>query len=235
MKSGAETLKPAERIIVALDYPSAAPALALADRLGGEVGCFKVGLQLYTAEGPDLVRELRRRGARVFLDLKLHDIPNTVAQAVRSAAALDVQMLTLHLGGGRAMIEAAVAARPEGLLLLGVTVLTSSTEETLRETGVPDPLAQQVERLGRLGVAAGIGGLVASPHEVGLLRREMPAGIRLVIPGIRPAGSDPGDQKRHLTPREAVAAGADYLVIGRPITAAADPAEALGAIVRDLA
>ena len=220
-----------QKIIVALDVPSSEQGLALISALSGAVGFFKIGLQSYTADGQALIRP----AGNVFLDLKLHDIPNTVAKAVEAAGALGVKMLTVHLSGGSEMIRAAVRARKNGMLLLGVTVLTSSTEETLRETGVPQKMSDQVLRLARLGVANGIDGLVASPHEVRVLRDEFGDKIKIVTPGIRPAGSDPGDQKRFATPREAIESGADYLVIGRPITAAPDPREAVDRIVEELA
>jgi orotidine-5'-phosphate decarboxylase len=220
---------PSGRIIVALDVPSERDALRLADQLAGAVGLFKVGLQLFTACGPSLIAALHERGAKVFLDLKFHDIPNTVAHAVESAAHLGVAMTTLHLSGGSAMCQAAAAAaatHPAPPLLLGVTVLTSSSEATLRETGVDSPVEPQVLRLAALGRAAGLRGLVASPLEIGPLRSAHGNGLTLVIPGVRPAGSDPGDQHRIMTPAAAVAAGADYLVIGRPITAAPSPRDA---------
>lgn len=224
----------AEKIIVALDVPSAKEALSLVSLLSDTVAFFKIGLQSYTAEGPALVREVSSV-SKVFLDLKLHDIPNTVAKAVEAADKLGVKMLTLHLSGGSEMIRAAVAARKSDMLLLGVTVLTSSTDETLREIGVPEKASEQVLRLARLGVANGIDGLVASPHEARRLRAEFGDKIKIVTPGIRPAGSEANDQKRFTTPRQAIDEGADYLVIGRPITAAADPLGAVNRIVEELA
>jgi orotidine-5'-phosphate decarboxylase len=220
----------ADKIIVALDVPTEKEGLALINSLSGAVGLFKIGLQQYTAEGPALIRQAEK----VFLDLKLHDIPNTVAKAVEAADRLGIKMLTLHLSGGSEMIRAAVRARKSEMLLLGVTVLTSSTHETLRETGVTEEISGQVLRLAHLGVENGIDGLVASPHEVRALREELGDKIKIVTPGIRPAGADPGDQKRFATPREAIDAGADYLVIGRPITAAADPRSAVEKIVEEL-
>src|SRR5438477_9416788 len=183
----------------------------------------KIGLQLFTAEGPDLVRAIRETGAKVFLDLKLHDIPNTVARAVESAAALEVQMLTLHLCGGSDMIRSAVSVAPDNLLLLGVTVLTSASDETLREIGVTDDVSQQVVRLAEIGAECGIGGVVASAQEIAALRQAIDWSVKLVIPGIRPAGNEEHDQKRTTTPAEAITDGADYLVVGRPITTAPDP------------
>jgi orotidine-5'-phosphate decarboxylase len=227
--------KAADKIIVALDVPTREKALELVDQLGGEISFFKIGLQLYTAEGPEIVRAVLATGAKVWLDLKLYDIPNTVARAVESARTLGVQMLTIHLSGGSEMIRAATAARTNDMLLLGVTVLTSSTEQTLREIGVRDTVEDQVLRLARLGSAAGIDGLVASPHEIKALRDEFADGIKIAVQGIRPTWADPGDQKRFMTPREAIEAGADYIGIGRPITGHARPREAVTAILDELA
>lgn len=229
-------------IIVALDVPDASRALALADVLAPVTGALKVGLELFTAAGPDLVRALRARGASVFLDLKLHDIPHTVARAVEAAVRLEVQMLTVHAAGGRAMLEAAeqaaqAAARAAGQpppLVLGVTVLTSLDDAALAETGVPDPTALQVQRLARLAIGAGLRGLVCSPLEVSALRAALPPAVQLVTPGIRPAGVAAGDQQRILSPREALAAGADWLVIGRPILEAPDPRAAASQILAEL-
>ena len=221
----------AKKIIVALDVPSAEEALSLINALSDSVGFFKIGLQSYTANGPALIRP----AGNVFLDLKLHDIPNTVAKAVEAASALGVKMLTLHLSGGAQMIRAAVGARKNGLLLLGVTVLTSSTDDTLREIGVTEKTTDQVLRLAQLGVANGIDGVVASPQEARALRDAFGGNIKIVTPGIRPVGTDPGDQKRFATPRQAIEAGADYLVIGRPITAAPDPRAAVDRILEELA
>jgi orotidine-5'-phosphate decarboxylase len=223
-----------DRVIVALDYATADDALGLVGRLSGEVSFYKIGLQLYTAAGPDIVRAVAASGARIFLDLKLHDIPNTVAKAVETAAALDVAMLTLHLSGGRRMLEAAAAAAPSGLLLLGVTVLTSSDEATLRETGVQGQVGEQALRLARLGAAAGIGGLIASPHEAQQLRTELGESMKIITPGVRPASAAADDQKRFATPAEAIRNGADYLVIGRPITAHPDPLRALREVVQEI-
>ncbi len=229
-------------IIAALDVPTTERALELAGQLAGAVGAFKVGKELFTAAGPDIVRRLRTTGAAVFLDLKFHDIPNTVAAAVRAAVRLDVQMLTIHASGGRAMMQAAEeAARDEAArkgaappLVLGVTVLTSLDDAALAEVGIAATSAQQVARLARLAVEAGLRGLVCSPLEIGLLRNVLRPTVQLVTPGIRPASADRGDQKRTLTPAEAIAAGANWLVIGRPIIAAPDPAAAARAIVESL-
>lgn len=224
----------AGKIIVALDVPTRAEAVRLVEQLRPQISIFKVGLQLYTAEGPEMVRTILEAGARVFLDLKLHDIPNTVARAVEAAGELGVHMLTIHLSGGRAMIAAAVAARKESLALLGVTVLTSMDQSALRETGVEADLGQHVLRLAQLGTEGGIAGLVASPHEVKLLRDRLHAQIQLVVPGVRPTWAKAADQKRVMTPGETLRAGADYLVIGRPITGHPDPLEAVVKICAEL-
>jgi orotidine-5'-phosphate decarboxylase len=222
------------KIIVALDVPTKKEALELVETLRSQISVFKIGLQLYTAEGPEIVRGISSEGSTVFLDLKLHDIPNTVAKAVESVNRLGVRMLTVHLSGGSEMIRAAIAARRNNMLLLGVTVLTSSTEDTLREIGVQDKVDNQVLRLAKVGVEAGIDGVVASPHEIKTLRREFGDKIKIVVPGIRPSWSEPGDQKRTMTPREALESGADYLVIGRPITAHRNPREAVDKILEEL-
>ncbi|HSR51968.1 MAG TPA: orotidine-5'-phosphate decarboxylase [Acidobacteriota bacterium] len=227
-----------ERIIVALDVPSRQEALGLVERLSGEVGVFKIGLQLFTAQGPEMVREVIERGGEVFLDLKLYDIPNTVASAALEAAKLGARMVTLHAGGGRAMMSAAVervaawsgeTGRPKPLLL-GVTVLTSMDETTLHAAGVARSLREQVLELARQTEGQKMGGIVCSPKEIRLLRG---AGVRLplITPGIRPAGESTHDQARVMTPLKALQAGADYLVIGRPIIRAEDPVQA----ARDIA
>jgi len=226
--------KPADKIIVALDVATKEKALDLVEQLQSEISFFKIGLQLYTAEGPEIVRAVLATGVKVWLDLKLHDIPNTVARAVESASTLGVQMLTIHLSGGSEMIRAATTARQKDLLLLGVTVLTSSTEQTLREIGITDTVEDQVIRLAKLGAAAGIDGVVASPHEIKILRREFGDRIKIAVQGIRPRWAEPGDQKRFLTPREAYEAGADYIGIGRPITGHAHPREAVARILEEL-
>jgi len=225
-----------DRLIVALDVPEADAARALVDRLSGAVGLFKVGSQLFTAAGPDFVHEIVARGEKVFLDLKFHDIPNTVAGAVASASRLGVSLLDVHGLGGRAMIEAAVGALPAmGTRLLAITVLTSHDEDTLGEIGVNGPMAESVRRLAVLAKDAGADGVVASPHEVAFIREACGTGFLIVTPGIRPAGAAAGDQARAATPAAALAAGADYLVVGRPITAAADPRAAADAIVGEMA
>ncbi|MGA8531620.1 MAG: orotidine-5'-phosphate decarboxylase [Acidobacteriaceae bacterium] len=225
------------RLIVALDVPSAEPALALADRLHGHVRWLKVGLELYCAEGPSLVRQLCSRGFSVFLDLKLHDIPNTVASAVRSAAATGAKLLTIHAAGGPAMLRAAAeaaASLPNPPQLLAVTVLTSMDPVQLAAIGITTTPADQVQRLAALAADSGITGLVASAEEVGVLRRLYPQAT-LVIPGIRPAGAAIGDQKRVAAPAAALAAGASFLVIGRPITQALHPVAATEAILEEMA
>ena len=199
------------------------------------MGAFKIGKELFVAEGPDIVRRVRDTGAAVFLDLKFHDIPNTVAKAVASAAQQDVQMLTVHASGGAAMLRAAQeAAGPDGPLVLGVTVLTSMDEQDLTELGIQKTPAEQVHHLAKLATAAGLCGLVCSPQEIAPLREVLPAEVQLVTPGIRPAGSASGDQKRVMTPADAITAGADWLVIGRPIYAAGNPREAAEAIRESL-
>jgi orotidine-5'-phosphate decarboxylase len=221
-------------LIAALDTPDAARAEAWAGAVAPHVGLVKVGLELFCAAGPAVVTRIARHRP-VFLDLKFHDIPNTVAGAVRSVCAARPAMLTLHGGGGAAMIEAARRAAEEALgeerpAILAVTVLTSFTAAALAETGVSGGPAQQVLRLARLALAAGADGLVCSPQEVSRLRDAFGAAPLLVVPGVRPAGAAAGDQARVATPEETVAAGADWLVVGRPITAAPDPAAAAAAI-----
>jgi orotidine-5'-phosphate decarboxylase len=226
--------KAADKIIVALDVATKEKALDLVKQLGAEISFFKIGLQLYTAEGPEIAREVLATGAKVWLDLKLYDIPNTVARAVESASTLGVQMLTIHLSGGKEMIRAATAARANDMLVLGVTVLTSATEQTLREIGITNTVEDQVIRLAKLGIEAGIDGVVASPHEIKTLRREFGERIKIAVQGIRPGWAEPGDQKRFMTPREAFEAGADYIGIGRPITGHARPREAVQKILDEL-
>ena len=224
----------AEKIIVALDVATKKEALALVEQLREQISFFKIGLQLYTAEGPGIVRVVLATGAKVFLDLKLHDIPNTVERAVGSAGQLGVHMLTIHLCGGEEMIRAAVAARKSNLSILGVTALTSADQQTLRQVGISDEIHDHVLRLAKLGVEARIDGLVASAHEVKMLRAEFGTKTKLVVPGIRPSWSEAGDQERVMTPREALGSGADFLVIGRPIIAHSSPREAVGKILDEI-
>jgi len=223
-----------DKIIVALDVATRAKALELVDQLRDQISFFKIGLQLYTSEGPEIVRAVLATGAKVWLDLKLHDIPNTVARAVESANHLGVRMLTIHLSGGNEMIRAATGARSNDMMILGVTVLTSATEQTLREIGIAEKVADQVLRLARLGAQAGIDGVVASPHEIKTLRSEFGDKIKIAVQGIRPSWAEPGDQKRFTTPRQAIEAGADYIGIGRPITSHRNPREAVAKILDEL-
>ena len=227
-----------KRLIVALDVPDAASAAALVGQLEKSCHWFKVGLELFTSAGPAVIEPLVARGHSVFLDLKFHDIPNTVAGAVRSAAALGVRMVNVHATGGPAMLAAAKAAL-DGLTdppeLLAVTMLTSMNQEQTSAIGLDRRPAEQVELLARIGLNAGIRGFVCSPQEVRTLRTLVgPEGV-LVTPGIRPAGADAGDQKRIATPAEALRQGASYLVVGRPITQAPDPSDAIEAILREMA
>lgn len=228
-------LSPRERLIVALDVPGAEPAHALVARLAGRVGMFKVGHQLFTAAGPALVRELTGAGHGVFLDLKYHDIPNTVEHAVAAAATLGCQLVNVHALGGRAMMAgAAKACAGSGAKLLAVTVLTSHDAASLREIGLPMAIPEAVRHLARLAQDAGADGVVASPEEIALIRAECGPAFLIVTPGIRLASSSRDDQARVATPAAALRAGADYLVVGRPITAGADPAAAADAIAAEL-
>ncbi|HEY8898793.1 MAG TPA: orotidine-5'-phosphate decarboxylase [Chthoniobacterales bacterium] len=223
-----------EKIIVALDVPTAAEAKAILTELEGAATWCKIGMQLFTKEGPSVVALAKAHGFQVFLDLKFHDIPNTVASGVRSAAELGVDMLTIHLAGGPEMIRGAVAAAPN-VCVLGVSVLTSSTAETLAAVGIPHDPASWVPQLAGVGADCGIGGIVCSPLEIGTVRAAVGPDVKIVTPGVRPAGADLGDQKRVLTPAAAIAAGADYLVIGRPILAATDRRAAFEAVVAEIA
>jgi orotidine-5'-phosphate decarboxylase len=226
-----------DRLIVALDVSSAAHAQRIVQTIGDAAGTYKVGKQLFTAEGPQVVRDLVASGRKVFLDLKFHDIPNTVAAAVHSACELGVSMLTVHASGGSKMLKAAVEAASQASakpLVLAVTVLTSFTDADLEEIGVPGTTLSQVLRLGALAANAGCGGLVASAKEAKELRRELGEGLAIVTPGVRPAGSAAGDQARVVTPADAIAAGSTYLVVGRPILDAPDPAKAAAAIISEI-
>jgi orotidine-5'-phosphate decarboxylase len=223
-----------ERLIVALDVATAAEAQRLTSQIGDSAGIFKVGKQLFTAEGPQVVRDLVASGRQVFLDLKFHDISNTVAGAVASAAALGVSMLTVHASGGSKMLKAAVEAAAGGPKVIAVTVLTSLSNEDLGEIGVAGRVRDQVLRLASLALGSGCQGVVASPNEVSEIRRELGTGFDIVTPGVRPAGSAKGDQARVATPAEAIFAGATYLVVGRPITGADDPAAAAKAVLKEI-
>jgi len=223
-------------LAIALDHPDAAQALALVDHLGDTCQWYKVGMELYYAEGNRIVQHLRDRGFNVFLDLKLHDIPNTVAGAVRSATQAGASLLTIHASGGGAMMSAAAeaATAPGSPRLLAVTVLTSMDANELAGIGITASPAEQVLRLARLARASGINGMVCSPEEVAILRKETGPDSLLVVPGIRPAGSAVGDQKRVATTTQAIADGASLLVVGRPITRATDPAAAARAVLQEI-
>ena len=226
------------RLIVALDVPDAASAHEMVGRLEGTCAWFKVGLELFIAAGPSVLEPILARGCSVFLDLKLHDIPNTVAGAVRSAARLGARMLTVHASGGPVMLAAARAAL-EGITdppeLLAVTMLTSMDAAQASAVGLPRCPSEQVELLAQMGLHGGIRGFVCSPQEVAAVRALAGPAATLVVPGIRPTGSDAGDQKRIATPSDTLRLGASYLVVGRPITHAPDPAAAADAIVREMA
>jgi orotidine-5'-phosphate decarboxylase len=226
-----------DRLIVALDLSSATQARQIVQSIGESVNTYKIGKQLFTAEGPQIVTDLVSSGHKVFLDLKFHDIPNTVAAAVRQAAELQISMLTVHAFGGGNMLKAAAAAAAQSEskpLLLAVTVLTSLSNSDLSELGVSGNVLTQVLRLGALARNAGCGGLVASAKEAKELRRELGDDFAIVTPGVRPAGTPVGDQARVLTPKEAIAAGATYLVVGRPILESTDPSQAAQNIVREI-
>jgi orotidine-5'-phosphate decarboxylase len=229
-------------IIAALDVPTAEQALTLAEQIAPAVGAFKIGSELFTSAGPDIVKKVRATGASVFLDLKFHDIPNTVAKAVTAAIQLDVQMLTVHASGGFEMLRAAEKAAEDVAwklgrtppLVLGVTVLTSLDTAALREIGLDVNVEYQVRRLAMVAMKAGLRGLVCSPQEITALRKILPPQIQLVTPGIRTGAEKADDQKRTLTPREAMTAGANWLVIGRPIYAAENPRAAAEKILESL-
>jgi orotidine-5'-phosphate decarboxylase len=226
-----------DRLIVALDVSRAAEARRIVAALGDSVSTYKIGKQLFTAEGPQVVRDLITAGRGVFLDLKYHDIPNTVGAAVREAAALGVSMLTVHASGGEKMLRAAAeaAARSENKpLVLAVTVLTSLDQADLEEVGVLGDMSIQVLRLATLAKRAGCGGIVTSAREARAVRDRLGDHLAILVPGVRPAGSDAGDQARIATPAEAIQAGASFVVVGRPITAAADPVKAAGQILAEI-
>jgi orotidine-5'-phosphate decarboxylase len=224
------------KLIVALDTVSLDRARAWADAVAPYASLFKLGLEFFLANGADGFRGIT--GAPIFLDLKLHDIPNTVAGTVAAVLPLRPKMLTIHASGGSAMIraahQAAACAGPNRPMILAVTVLTSLDQADLQAAGVAAPPSEQVLRLGRLAIQAGADGLVCSPHEVAMLRQALGSDVRLVVPGIRPDGTPSGDQARTMTPAQAIAAGADWIVVGRPITAAADPAAAAADIAASI-
>jgi orotidine-5'-phosphate decarboxylase len=230
-------MDPRQRLIVALDVSTAAAARKIVAAVGDSAFTYKVGMQLYTSEGPPIVRELIDSGRRVFLDLKYHDIPNTTAAAVREAAQLGVSMLTVHASGGGRMLHAAVdaarAVKPD-LLVLAVTVLTSLDDDELGKIGLRGGVLDQVLRLAALALSNGCQGVVASAHEAPALREEFGRDFIIVTPGVRPAGSGHDDQARVVTPAEAIAAGTSHIVVGRPITEAADPAAEARAILAQL-
>jgi orotidine-5'-phosphate decarboxylase len=228
-------------IFCAIDAPDLVRAQAMVRKVAGSVGGIKLGLEFFVANGPEGVAKVLPEGTPVFLDLKLHDIPNTVAGAVRGAALLEPTLLTIHVAGGAAMLRAAVeaanratAAGKRRMRLLGVTVLTSLDDGDLEALGQRGPVGDQVQRLAALTRESGLDGVVCSPHEAEALRKLLGPDFLLVVPGIRPAGAGTGDQKRVMTPRDAIAAGADYLVVGRPITEAQDPAAAARAILAEI-
>ncbi|MFA5161824.1 MAG: orotidine-5'-phosphate decarboxylase [Elusimicrobiales bacterium] len=232
-------MKPQDKLIVALDYSDEKPALELARRLEGKAGAFKVGSQLFTARGPHVVEKLRAMGFEVFLDMKYHDIPNTVAGAAAAAAELGVFMMTMHASGGAEMMlrarEAVEKAAPGRTpLLIAITALTSMNAGAWESIGMAGDVKTAVIRLARLAQASGMDGAVSSPEETAALRAALGADFRLITPGIRPAGSAAQDQKRIASPAAAVAAGADYLVVGRPVTQAADPAKACDEILAEI-
>lgn len=231
--NGGKPATPAERVIVALDVPDRAGLSRFLDRLEGQARFCKVGLELFVAEGAAAVEAVQKRGAKVFLDLKLHDIPETVARAVAQAASLGAALLTVHTAGGSEMMRRAVATAKGKPGILGVTVLTSLSEEDLRADGIGGTMREAVVRRAQLAESAGVAGIVCSPQEVADVRAAS-ARLALVVPGVRPAGAALGDQKRVATPASAIAAGADYLVVGRPIRDAPSPAAAFAAVVGEV-
>lgn len=233
LKGSVGTIDPRQRLIVALDVSTAAAAQRIVAAVGDSALTYKVGMQLYTAEGPQVVRDLVASGRQVFLDLKYHDIPNTVGAAVREAAQLGASMLTVHAAGGNKMLRAAAdaAGAAHGLIVLAVTVLTSMDEGDLENLGIHGTVTDNVSRLAAIARASGCQGVVASTRETSRLRAELGNDFVLVVPGVRPAGSGHGDQVRVATPADAIAAGASYIVVGRPITEAADPAAEARAIL----
>lgn len=223
-----------ERLIVALDVSSAGEAQKLVARIGDAAGIYKVGLQLFTAEGPGIVRDLVSSGRRVFLDLKLHDIPTTVALAVKAATELGADMLTIHASGGSAMLRAATEASAGHINLLAVTVLTSLNDEDMQEIGVSGRVSDQVLRMASLAQSVGCQGIVTSPREALMVRKALGEGFAIVTPGIRPAGAETNDQQRIATPAQAISNGVSHIVVGRPITHSPDPAKAAQAIISEM-
>lgn len=236
MTTPAHLIPPRERVIVALDVPDCGTLATLLDRLDGLPVFYKVGLELFVAEGERAVEMVRARGGRVFLDLKLHDIPETVGRAVASAARVEAELLTVHTSGGYEMLCRAAEAAAGRVKILGVTVLTSLAEDDLRAEGIEQTIPEMVRARARIAARAGIAGLVCSPHEIEAARGAAP-GLLIVVPGIRPAsgaGSGRGDQKRVATAAQAIGNGADYLVVGRPLRDAADPAAAFASLVKEV-
>jgi orotidine-5'-phosphate decarboxylase len=225
-------MQPHERLVIAVDVSDRDAILRLADTLHGTAGVLKIGLQAFIANGPSIVRELVQRGERVFLDLKIHDIPNTAKHAIGEAASLGASIATVHAAGGESMLR---ACNHDTLLVLGVTVLTSLTEADLLQIGFGGSAVANAVRLAQLARHSGLRGVVASPLEIAPIREACGEGFVILTPGIRPAGSDAGDQRRTMTPGEAIRAGADYIVVGRPITNAADPRSAALRVVEEMA
>jgi orotidine-5'-phosphate decarboxylase len=219
---------------VALDVSKAAEAQRLVQQIGEAAGLYKVGLQLFTSEGPTLVRQLTESGKRIFLDLKLHDIPNTVGHAIKAAVDLGVHMITVHASGGSALLKAATEAAGDKLTVLAVTVLTSLNEEDMQETGIAGRLTDQAVRMAELARNCGCQGIVTSPREAAFIRKALGEGFAIVTPGIRPAGAETQDQQRIATPAQAIKNGATHIVVGRPITQAADPVAAAEAIIAEM-
>jgi orotidine-5'-phosphate decarboxylase len=236
MTKPAHDIAPRDRVIVACDVPDLAGLNALLDRLDGRPSFYKVGLELFVAEGERAIEAVRKRGGRIFLDLKLHDIPETVARAVQSARRIEAELLTVHTSGGYEMLSRAAQAAEGAVKILGVTVLTSLEQDDLRAEGIEATIPEMVRARARIAAKAGIAGLVCSSHEIEAARGAAP-GLFIVVPGIRPAtgaGSAAGDQKRIATPESAIRNGADYLVVGRPLRDAPDPAKAFEAVVAEV-
>jgi orotidine-5'-phosphate decarboxylase len=225
-------MQPRDRLVVALDLSKRDDLLRVVEQLHDAAGVFKIGLQAFTANGPAIVRDVVALGARLFLDLKIHDIPNTARHAIAEAASLGASITTVHAAGGEAMLR---ACAHDSLLVLGVTILTSLGDSELQSIGFAGSVVENAVRLAQLAKSADLRGVVASPREIAPIRDACGRDFTILTPGIRPAGSDAGDQRRTMTPREAIAAGADYIVVGRPITHAADPRSAAMRIVEEIA